>query len=103
MNKKLWLFLTITVWVGFFVASGLIYYVNHYLPHGTSYPTGNVVCQNDDRGPCGEVYKEDLRGLNIPSWAKFFKQSEGELLWIALLFASIVISGYRPGSKENYE
>ena len=70
----------------------MIFYVNHYLPHGPSYPTGDIVCQNDDRGPCREEYKEDLRGLNIPNWAKFLRGSEGWGLVIGLLIAGGVIS-----------
>ena len=93
IQKKNWLVLI--VWGLFFIISGLFYYVNHYLPHGPSYPTGDIVCQNDDRGPCREKYKEDLRELRIPTWAKFIKKPEGELVWMGLLFTGIVISGFK--------
>ncbi|MCX6806693.1 MAG: hypothetical protein NT135_01040 [Candidatus Berkelbacteria bacterium] len=93
MNKKYWLILAVIIWATFILVSGLAYYVNHYLPHGSSYPTGEVVCRNDDRGPCGEEYKEDLRGLNIPNWAKFFRNDNWILLWIGLGIAGIAISG----------
>jgi len=92
MHKKLWLILIVTNWTVFFVVSGLIYYVGHYLPHGISYPTGENSCDYSSRGPCREIYKEDLRGINIPNWAKFFRESEVELLWIALLFIGIITS-----------
>ena len=85
-------FLSITVWIASVIIFGAGVYVNYWLPHGPSYSTGEIVCQNDERGPCGEQYKEDLRGLDIPIWAKFLRQSEGELLLLALLFAGIVIS-----------
>lgn len=87
---KSWFVLEIIAWTAFFVVTGSIYYVNHYLPHGPSYPTGEYSCLNDDRGPCGEIYVEDLRSLDIPGWAKFFKSSSGELLWIGLAIVGIL-------------
>lgn len=92
MSKKSLAIITKLIWASFFVVSIMIYYVNHYMPSGPSYPTGEYVCINDDRGPCSPEYKEDLRGLNIPNWAKFFKRSESELLWIGLLLAGIIAS-----------
>jgi len=92
MNKNFWLILTITIWVAFIIVTGLIYYTNRYMPHGETKSTGDYVCLNDDRGPCKEEYKENLRNVDIPNWAKFFKQSGGELLWMGLLFLAIVIS-----------
>lgn len=75
--------------------AALTFYVNWYMPHGPKYPTGEIVCQNDDRGPCGEQYKEDTRNLDIPEWAKFLRTSEATLLVMGLLFAGIVV-GNRP-------
>lgn len=63
--------------------------------------TGDVVCQNDDRGPCAEKFIEDTSNLNIPEWAKFFKQSEGMLLWMGLIFAGIVISTKKNENDNN--
>jgi len=91
MNRK-WI---IIVWVAFVITTVLIFYVNNYLPKGEMYSTGDIVCQNDDRGPCREEYKEDLTGFS--GWVKFFKGSEGMLLWAGLLFAGIVVSS----KKEN--
>jgi len=54
------------------------------------YPTGEIVCQNDDRGPCGEKYKEDLRGLDNPNWAIFLKEY-GIGLIMALFFAGLTL------------
>lgn len=98
-RKKIIIFLTILIWIGFFIVSVLIYYVNHYLPKGPIYPTGDIVCEYDNRGRCGESYEEDVRGLDVPEWAKFFKKSEGGLLWMALLFWGIVL----PVFKEKQE
>lgn len=81
--------------------SGLLYYVNHYLPKGPEYPTGEVICRNDDRGPCYPEYIEDVRYLNISSWAKFFKKSEGELLWMALLFLGVVVPAFKNKKTET--
>ena len=52
----------------------LTFYVNHYMPHGPSYATGDIVCQYDDRGSCGEERREDMSGLAIPDWAKFIRK-----------------------------
>ncbi len=92
ISEKLRLALAIIIWMIFIITTGLSIYVNYYLPHGPSYPTGNVVCQSDYGGPCGDEYKEDLQGLNIPDWAKFFRGSESTLLWMGLLIAGIAIS-----------
>lgn len=88
-------YIAIVIWtVAIFVfVSG--YYVNHYLPKGEMYPTGEIVCQNDDRGPCREEYKEDLRGLDNPSWAIFLKKN-GVSILIALVFAGSMTSAKKP-------
>jgi len=98
MNKKFHLILKIITWTALLVVGFLIFYVNHYLPKGPMFPTGDVVCQNDGRGPCAESYIEEVRGLDIPEWAKFFKKSEGMLLFYALIFVAIVVSVKK---KEN--
>ena len=91
-NRKFWLVLTITIWVAFFVLMGIVAYVNYGLPHGPSYPTGDYECQNDERGPCGEVYKEDLRNVPIPKWAKYLREN-WELYWIGLFVVGAAASG----------
>lgn len=90
------------IWLAAISLGGGIYYVNHYLPHGPMYATGDVVCQNDDRGPCGEEYREDFQGLDVPDWAKFLKGSKAELLLMGFVFAGIIASR-RPsgGYKEK--
>ncbi len=97
LNENIWRIIATTVWLSFLGVTVLLYYVHHYLPEGPKIPTGDIVCQNDGRGPCGESYVEEVRDLDIPGWAKFFKKSQGELLWMALLFVGIVVSG----RKEN--
>lgn len=74
------------------IAICLIIYVNYYLPHGPRYPTGEYVCQFDDRGRCAEEYKEDMSKLNIPDWAKFLRSSWGMLLLFGLVIAGICAS-----------
>lgn len=39
-------------------------------PHGPSVPTGDFDCANDGRGPCGEIYTEDLDAIRdeVPGW-----------------------------------
>ena len=64
----------ILIWSAIIPTLMLTYYVNHYMPHGPSYSTGDYACENDDRGPCHEVFKEDAHDLNIPAWAKFVRE-----------------------------
>lgn len=92
LGEKLRKILTVMVWTSFLIVTFLFYYSNHHYPRGPMFDTGDVVCQNDGRGPCAEQFIEDPRYLDIPEWAKFFKRSDGQLLWLGLLFAGIVIS-----------
>jgi len=101
LSSKLRKIFAVVIWSTFIVLVGLTVYVNYYMPHGPSYPTGDIVCQNDDWGPCGEKYKEDLRNVDIPNWAKFLRRSEGELLLFGLLFAGIVISAAKSKNREE--
>lgn len=90
--------LAIILWIaviGFFI---LGYYVNHNMPKGPMYPTGEVVCMNDDRGPCGEKYVEDVRNLPIPDWAKWLKNDGDGLIMILIILAIIASSSFK---KEN--
>jgi hypothetical protein len=83
----------IVIWSSFIIIFCLGFYVNHYLPHGPRYPTGDYECLYGDRGGnCGEVYAEDMRKLNIPDWAKFLRGSEGLALLLGLLVAGIFAS-----------
>ncbi len=98
--KKILRIISICLWICFTVFSFLFYYSNHHYEKGPMFDTGDVVCQYDDRGPCAEEYIEDPRYLNIPWWAKLFKTSAGELLWLATIFAAGMASSV---SKENIE
>lgn len=89
--------IALLIWVAFFAVMALTFYVNYYMPHGTSYPTGEIVCQNDDRGPCGEVYKEDMRNLNIPEWAKFLRE------YFVLVLITLGIAGFYFGAQSKDE
>lgn len=72
----------------------LTYYVNHYLPRGTMLPTGDIVCMNDGRGPCGESRVEELSELDIPEWAKFLRSN---LIWTMLFFGvSTIVLANKP-------
>lgn len=66
MEQKIWKILSYLSWFGLLIFMILAFYVNHSLPRGEKYPTGEYVCQNDDRGPCAEEYREDLENLDIP-------------------------------------
>ena len=63
--------------------AGLTWYVSRYFPHGPSIPTGEVVCQNDDRGPCGDEYVEDTKAVDLPAWARHVR--EYSFMYILLL------------------
>lgn len=95
--RKPWLCLKIATWVGVFILLSVILYVNHYLPTGPMIDTGDVTCTNDGQGPCSEYYIEDVRNLQIPVWAKFFKSSNGELL----LFGTLIIACFISVHKDN--
>jgi len=96
LSVKLRKIFVIVIWTVFVVLFGLTVYVNYGMPHGPNYPTGDIVCEHGDYGgSCGEEYKEDLRNVGIPNWAKFLRKAEGELLLFGLLFAGIVISGVK--------
>ena len=72
----------------FIVYLGLAFYV-HRMPHGAMFDTG----YENDNGV--EIYKEDMRSLGIPDWAKFMRTYNLEIFF-ALFFALIVF-----GSKEE--
>jgi len=92
--------LFVMIWSAFVVIGGLTAYVNWYLPHGPLIDTGDITCANDGRGPCGESYIEDTRGLNIPDWAKFLRTSEAELIILGLALAGI-LANKRPDENES--
>ncbi len=89
MKKENYNILRVIAWYLFVIYIGLTIYVNYFLPHGPSYSTGEIVCLNDDRGPCGPEYKEDVRSLNIPEWAKFVRRDSrfGILLFVLPILA----------------
>lgn len=66
---------------------GLTIYVNWYLPHGSKFSTGEVICYNNERGPCVEDYKEDMRKLNIPNWAKFLRENSDKISLILIILS----------------
>ncbi|MBA4336410.1 hypothetical protein C0416_01365 [bacterium] len=99
MKKKLWLALTIIIWIIFAGIMSLTYYVNHYMPDGHMYATGDIVCMNDGRD-CGPEYKEDLTNVDIPNWARFFK-GDGPILLLFGIGTVGVIAGnkYKKSKK----
>jgi hypothetical protein len=98
---KHWRWIGIALWVLVLLYGGLIFYVNHYMPHGPMRDTGDVVCENDDQGPCREWYLEDMRGLHIPEWAKFLKGDVGVMSWVGLLCAAIINSARPKGGYKK--
>ncbi len=88
------------VWISFFLLAVVTFYVNHYMPHGPLYSTGDIVCQNDGRGPCGESFIEDTRDLDIPEWAKFLRH-HFVLVFIVFGIGGLYLSAIAEGRKEN--
>lgn len=80
--------ISISIWVAFISCGLQTFYANHYFPHGPMYDTGDVVCSNDDRGPCAEEYIEDIRNLKVPDWVKF-SRTYGIVFFTLLLLAGI--------------
>lgn len=99
LSTKLRKIFTNTMWTAVIILIGLTIYVNYGMPHGPSYPTGDIVCKYD-RGPCREEYLEDLRNIDIPNWAKFIRRS-GLLVMFALVFAGVASSS--GGKNKNQE
>jgi hypothetical protein len=92
IKGKIRQYLNIAIWTACAIMIVLTFYVNHYMPHGASYPTGDVVCEHDDRGRCVDEYKEDLSKLNIPDWAKFVRSSAGLCSIFGLFLAGAITS-----------
>lgn len=78
LPNKLWRTLAIALWTAALITFALGYYVNHYMPHGRIEATGDYQCANDERGPCYPGVVEDLKGVNIPKWAKFLRGGSGD-------------------------
>jgi hypothetical protein len=85
-------YLSTVIWTALAIMITLMFYINHYLPHGPSYPTGDYVSVNGDRGPLVEEYREDMSKLDIPDWAKFVRSSAGWCLIFGLVIAGSVAS-----------
>jgi len=72
------------------------------MPQGHLVGTGDYDCAYDGRGPCGEIYKEDMSKLNIPYWAKVLKSNMGIGLIFALVFLGMANKhGAHEKSNEN--
>lgn len=80
------------------IALTLTFYVNYYMPHGPKYSTGDVVCQHDGQGPCGEAMVEDMSELDIPDWAKFLRKN---LVWtLFFLVGGAVLASARSQQRK---
>lgn len=87
------------IWIISIILAISIYYVNSQFSHGEMYETGEIVCLNDERGPCGEQMREDLRGLDNPSWAIFLKKY-GLILIMALVIAGLTLIDTKKSLEE---
>jgi len=80
------------IWILYFALSLLTFYVNHYLPHGPMFATGDVVCESDEQGPCGPEYKEGLSAVKIATWARVVREY-WLLPWVGLALLGALVSG----------
>ena len=61
-------------WISVIVFTGLVLYVNWFMPKGPMIETGyEVEIPESQGGGITMEYIEDVRELNIPSWAKYIK------------------------------
>ena len=80
------------------LVGGITGYGNNFFPHGPAIPTGDYVCENDDRGPCHEATLEDTRNLNVPAWVKFERDNESAVL---LSLLGVAVFAIYAGSKRE--
>lgn len=101
-KTTLWKITARVTWSAVIVIFVLTFYVNWYMPHGPKIYTGEYECRNDGRGPCEETYHEDLRKVDIPEWAKFFRNdtnSSGLLIVLGIL--GVIASSRPPGGYKD--
>lgn len=80
------------------VAFTLTFYVNYYMPRGPQYPSGDIVCMNDGRGPCGEEMLEDTSNLNIPNWATFLRKN---IIWTFFFFGAGTVLSFAKSREDH--
>lgn len=103
MEKKkttLGILRTVT-WVGAILTCLLYFYVNHFMPRGPIFNTGEEECieYNDGRSmDCHDRYVEDTRGLNIPDWAKFLKNDTSS--WVLGFIVLLIFFEYNIKDDE---
>ena len=84
----------LALWV---ILSGLIFYVNHFMPHGPMRDRKGVVCENDDQGPC----VEDRSRLHIPGWAKLMRSDGVLIACIGLAIVWLIITARPEGGYKK--
>lgn len=87
---------TIT-WITFIVVVGLMFYVNHYMPHGEIIYTGEVYNESGK-----EYIYEDMRQLDIPDWAKLLRAKTGFILFIGIFVLIIINDKTKKESDGSY-
>jgi hypothetical protein len=97
----IWRWAARAIWACCLLLVGAGYYANHYMPKGPLIDTGDVVCMNDDRGPCGEKYMEDTRFLAIPAWGKILKEDYSFWLILGAAFAGAYASNKAKSRKPT--
>ena len=100
---RIWRWGARAIWVCCLVLIATTFYANHYMPKGPLTDTGDVVCMNDDRGPCQEKYIEDTRRLPIPWWAKFLKADYMFWLILGVVAAGVYASDKAKGRKATVD
>ena len=77
---------------------------NRAYPKGPKIPTGVYECANDGRGPCGEVYEEDIEAVRhlLPTWA-YTAREHGFLNWgiVATLIGVVGMVTFSLGARRQ--
>lgn len=98
MSTSAWKVWEILVWALLIVLIVATVISNWFMPRGNFIDTGDVNCP-DNGGQCREVYYEDSRNLDIPSWAKSLR-NDGFLLPAIGLG---VLGSYTSSQRKNQQ
>ncbi len=90
--------MSLLVFIGIFFV--LVLYVNNFMPRGEMIDLTEYGCEpNRNREEYEDCYREDMRNLQIPEWAKILRSN-----WLVIEFALIGMafaSYYKEEDKEK--
>lgn len=78
----------------------LVFYTNNFMPRGETIDLTEYGCEpSQNREEYEDCYREDMRNLQIPEWAKFLRSN-----WLVIEFALIgmvLVSYYKEDTGKN--